>query len=48
MAENCGYEKYSYGEHYLQNVYVHIPPSPAPADTGYWVVYVSINIYLYI
>ncbi|DAA75731.1 TPA_exp: hypothetical protein A8136_1453 [Trichophyton benhamiae CBS 112371] len=40
MAENCGYEKYSYGEHYLQNVYVHIPPSPAPADTGYWVVYI--------
>ncbi|EGD92212.1 hypothetical protein H112_00288 [Trichophyton rubrum D6] len=39
MAEN-GYEKYSYGEHYLQNVYVHIPPSPAPANTGYWIVYI--------
>ncbi|GBF67195.1 hypothetical protein TMEN_9918 [Trichophyton mentagrophytes] len=39
MADS-GYEKYSYGEHYLQNVYVHIPPSPAPANTGYWIVYI--------
>ncbi|KAM5504586.1 Kynurenine formamidase [Microsporum canis] len=37
-VESC-YEKYTYGDHYLQNVYVHIPPSPAPVESGFWIVY---------
>ncbi|EFR03661.1 hypothetical protein MGYG_06657 [Nannizzia gypsea CBS 118893] len=38
MAETDCYEKYPFGEHYLQNVYVHIPEAPAPIETGYWIV----------
>ncbi|KAF3481497.1 uncharacterized protein GIQ15_04256 [Arthroderma uncinatum] len=39
-VSSAGYEKYSFGDHSLQNVYVHIPSPQPPSKSGYWIVYI--------